>query len=432
MHRRHGMSRFRLAAAVLSAGALLATAACSGPSGTTSSESKTLTIWSFDSKLSESLETILAGYTEEHPDVEFTFVSHPDSDYFRLLTTAWSANEGGPDLALIKAYGVIESFIEPGHLAEVPQDVIEGLEHFADSSIQGVTSVNDGKLYGVPLGMEAGQIYYNTEIFADLGLEVPQSWEDFKLLGEALQDGGVTPIVWPVGDVVHGSLAGEIFGNARRGGTEFESRFVSGEVGLDDEAFVTGLQMTAEMAQFTVDAPTAMSRDEATALFASEAAAMFASGAWNVGTLPDLNADLSFDVFDLPADPSWPVTTAVTPSWSDGGMTVWTKSPHAEMAMDVLAWLSAPGPQSAYTELTGKLPVRDDVDVKDPVLAQIAANVRDHGVNHFVNANLRYGSPSGTDLVGEGLQRILLGEDPVVVASDIDSGIATWFTPKSN
>lgn len=421
----------RIASVAAVTAALIVTAGCASPSAPDagSGEATTLTVWGFDAKLVESLGTILEGYTEEHPEVTFEFVSHPDADYFRLLTTAWSADSGGPDLAQIKAYGVIESFVQAGNISPVDPASIPQLDAFSESSIKGVTSPNDGLLYAVPLGVEAGQIYYNVDIFEANGVDVPTSWKEFQSAAADLQAAGVIPIVWPVGDVVHGSLAAEIFGNARRGGAEFEAAFLSGEKTLDSAEFVDGLEMSQEMAKFTVDSPTAMTRDEATALFASGQAAMFASGAWNVGTLPGINADLNFDVFAMPSDPSWPVKSAATPSWSDGGMTMSSTTANPEVAADVLTWLSEQAPQQLYTDLTGKLPARDDVEVENPVLAHILENLREGGVNHFVNANLRYGSPSGTDLVGEGVQKLLLGTDAQSVADGIQAGIATWFVP---
>ena len=44
--------------------------------------------------------------------------------------------------------------------------------------------------------------------------------------------------------------------------------------------------------------------------------------------------------------------------------------------------------------------------------------------------DFRYGEPTGTDLLGEGLQEVLLGEaTPAQVAERLQSGVEQWFEP---
>ncbi len=44
--------------------------------------------------------------------------------------------------------------------------------------------------------------------------------------------------------------------------------------------------------------------------------------------------------------------------------------------------------------------------------------------------NFRYGDPTGTDLVGAGVQELFLGEKtPAEVAEDVSTGLSEWFTP---
>ena len=46
--------------------------------------------------------------------------------------------------------------------------------------------------------------------------------------------------------------------------------------------------------------------------------------------------------------------------------------------------------------------------------------------------DFRYGSPTGTDLLGKGLQQMLLGsKDAAGVSQDLDTGVKTWFKPSA-
>ncbi len=62
-------------------------------------------------------------------------------------------------------------------------------------SFQSTVSV-DGVAYGVPLGTAmGGAIMYNKAIYAELGLEVPLTWDDFMANNEAIKAAGKTAVL---------------------------------------------------------------------------------------------------------------------------------------------------------------------------------------------------------------------------------------------
>lgn len=55
--------------------------------------------------------------------------------------------------------------------------------------------------YGVPTRpAEAGGIFYNREIYADLGLDVPLTWDDFMANNESIAEAGITPVIQTYGE----------------------------------------------------------------------------------------------------------------------------------------------------------------------------------------------------------------------------------------
>ena len=66
-------------------------------------------------------------------------------------------------------------------------------------------SLND-EVYGLTIWDTTGGswvIAYNKQIFADLGLSVPTTYEEFKAINQAILDAGITPIYEPVSDGWH-------------------------------------------------------------------------------------------------------------------------------------------------------------------------------------------------------------------------------------
>lgn len=61
----------------------------------------------------------------------------------------------------------------------------------------------DGRTYGFPYGLDYWPVWYNKEIFSRLGLDVPETWEEFILICDTLKGAGITPLIssvqyeWP-------------------------------------------------------------------------------------------------------------------------------------------------------------------------------------------------------------------------------------------
>lgn len=68
-----------------------------------------------------------------------------------------------------------------------------------DNFVEAVSS--DGKVYGVPAASsQVGGIVYNKEVYEELGLEIPLTWDDFMSNLEACSQAGYTGILGTCGD----------------------------------------------------------------------------------------------------------------------------------------------------------------------------------------------------------------------------------------
>lgn len=64
------------------------------------------------------------------------------------------------------------------------------LEPFAVDDVQ----------YGLPIGMQSKLFFYNADVFDELGLEAPKTWDEFMDVLDTLQDEGLTPIEYGAQD----------------------------------------------------------------------------------------------------------------------------------------------------------------------------------------------------------------------------------------
>ena len=87
----------------------------------------------------------------------------------------------------------MQPFVEAGDLDALDDSVAE-LKTFPDAALGGARGRADGKLYGVPYSVPMMGVFYNQEIFAAQGIEIPKTYKDFVAACEKLKAAGITPI----------------------------------------------------------------------------------------------------------------------------------------------------------------------------------------------------------------------------------------------
>ncbi|MDQ7992825.1 MAG: extracellular solute-binding protein, partial [Propionicimonas sp.] len=185
-----------------------------------------------------------------------------------------------------------------------------------------------------------------------------------------------------------------------------------------------------DLQPYLVDDVTAVTLDAAVTLFATGKAAMFPSGTWQVSTFRGLGADLDYDSFDVPVAADWPVDKAVTVGYVDGGWALAARSEHPEQAKRLIDYFSTVEFAQAYTNAMGTIPARSGVTLENPLLASMMARYEENPSTYLGNAYLRFGTPTGTELVGGVVQRLWLGDlDPAGAAAEYQAGLDAWFDP---
>ncbi|MDJ0334921.1 extracellular solute-binding protein [Salinibacterium sp. G-O1] len=394
-------------------------------------EDTTVTIWSWRTNDVAAFEELAALYNEENPNVTLDFRTFKAEEYQQILATGLSASKG-PDLLHVKSYGVIEQFAEAGSL-EPLDEIVPGIADYSDNVLAGTKNRQDGLVYGIPFSIQTMQVFYNKTIFDELGLSVPTTYDEFIEVCDALKAAGITPLVTGGDNVPQLSLVADTLGSARRGGADFEKAFLAGKTDLSDPDYVASLEIMKELQPYFPESIVGTSNEEARTLIFTGAAAMLPSGAWEVQGLRDNAPDYEFGIFDMPVDSSWPSAKPVTPGYVDGGWAMSTRAENKEVATEVLNWFAGLEFSQRYSDLTALMPALDTVVVSDPLVQEAFDAYTDHGVNYFGSANLRYGTPSGTDLMGEAVQKMWLGqEDAKAAAANIQRGIDQWYVPVKN
>jgi multiple sugar transport system substrate-binding protein len=116
-------------------------------------------------------QAVADAFMAEHPEIQIEIVSYPWSDYFTAMQTTWASGdvENIPDVLFLTpvlpyaAQGVLENldpFIEAGDY---------NLDDYWPALLE--PAMYEGSIYGFPRDMSAEVLYYNKDIFDEVGIE---------------------------------------------------------------------------------------------------------------------------------------------------------------------------------------------------------------------------------------------------------------------
>lgn len=205
--------------------------------GNSESQSKqetiTINFWHKDTGVKGELyDKYVAQFEADHPGVDVVVTMARSDAYKEKLPISFSGNSQ-PDVFFTWGGSWLKSFVDAGHVMELTGK-IDTTPYLATALSN--AEFNNG-LYGIPLGIDIGVVYYNKDIFAKYGLEVPKTFAELDHICEVLKQNGVIPFVlanqpkWP-GSFFYMYLAD------RYGGPEAFQKAYSGEGSWEQESFV--------------------------------------------------------------------------------------------------------------------------------------------------------------------------------------------------
>src|SRR5262245_51036554 len=156
--------------------ALLRAACSSGGGGGTSTSSGgkvELTFWSWV----PNLDQVVAKWNSAHPDVHVTVSNQAQGDALvtKLLTAAKAGN--APDLMQAE-YQALPTLVSNGVVADIAGQVGSAKGRFAAGTWNQVT-LGTKSVYAVPQDSGPMMLYYRADVFTQLGLQVPKTWDEF-------------------------------------------------------------------------------------------------------------------------------------------------------------------------------------------------------------------------------------------------------------
>lgn len=159
--------------------------------GTSAGEPVTITFWDDNAgdQRTEFWMQMIENFEKENPDVKIEYLGVPISDIQSKYLTALSGGET-PDVGLLVNTWA-NKVISQGHCVAL-DDMFNAWEESAnisESYLNAFRNIDpEGKLYAVPYSAIANCAWFNEQMFADAGLDYPDTWDDFFAAAEKLTD----------------------------------------------------------------------------------------------------------------------------------------------------------------------------------------------------------------------------------------------------
>jgi raffinose/stachyose/melibiose transport system substrate-binding protein len=165
-------------------------------------------------------------------------------------------------------------------------------------------------------------------------------------------------------------------------------------------------------------------------LFATGKAAMIPEGSFAEAPIQAINPNINMGVFTTPTAPGAVVDHPLSVGWVDASYGLNAKSKHQKEALELLQWMTTHEFGQMVADDLKQVSLINGVESDDPLLKTMVQDYRANPTPYLMLVDFRYGTPLGSDLEAEGLQKMLLGQQSAAgVASDIDKGVSQWFKP---
>jgi multiple sugar transport system substrate-binding protein len=140
-----------------------------------------LTFWTW----ATNIERVVDKWNAANPDIKVTVSRQSMGD--ELVTKVLTAAKGGnaPDL-LQAEYQALPTFVSNDVVADLSPHVGDARGKFAEGVWEQVTLGTDA-VYAIPQDSGPMMLYYRTDLFAQHGLTVPKTWEEFARTARTLR-----------------------------------------------------------------------------------------------------------------------------------------------------------------------------------------------------------------------------------------------------
>ena len=396
-------------------------------------EDVTITIESWRSEdLSIWQDKIIPAFEASHPGIKVKFTPTAPGEYNAALNSKLEGGVAG-DMITCRPFDQSLLIFEKGQLADLTD--LDAMANFA-AVAKSAWSTDDGsKTFCVPMASVIHGFIYNKDAFKELGLEVPQTEDEFfAVLDKIKADGNYIPMAMGTHDEWEANTMGYYnIGSNYWKGEEGRLAIINGTQKLTDKPWVDAFKSLAKWGAYLGDGYEAQTYPDSQNLFTLGRAAIYPAGSWEISGF-NTQADFEMGAFKPPV----PVAgnDCYISDHTDIGMGMNAASKHPEETKAFLNWVGSPEFASLYSNaLPGFFSLSNEpVTLEDPLAQEFVSWRKDcHSTIRPTYQILSRGTPNLETEMGNASANVIKGtETPEAAAERLQKGLASWYAPQQN
>jgi raffinose/stachyose/melibiose transport system substrate-binding protein len=312
-------------------------------------------------------DVIIPAFNAEFPDITVSFTPTAPAEYDASLQAKLDGGTAG-DLITCRPFDRSLNLFTAGNLADIT--TLSGMENFS-SVAQSAWITDDGSSkFCVPMASVIHGFIYNVDAFAEVGVEIPTTEDEFFAALDAIKaDGTYAPLA--MGSVDQWESATMGFQNIGPNywlGEEGRIGLIEGTEKFTDQQYVDTFATLAKWSEYMPDGYEAVAYPDSQALFTLGGAAIYPAGSWEIGLFND-QAEFAMGAFPPPVKASG--DTCYISDHTDIALGMNPATTNSEAAETFLTWVASADFASLYANsLPGFFSMSNHSVTMDDPLAQ--------------------------------------------------------------
>ncbi|MCB1386490.1 MAG: carbohydrate ABC transporter substrate-binding protein [Nitratireductor sp.] len=391
----------------------------------------TLTIESWrNDDLSIWQDKIIPAFEAANPGIKVKFTPSAPAEYNAVLNSKLDAGSAG-DLITCRPFDASLALYDGGKLADLSD--LEAMANFSDVAKSAWQTDDGAHTFCVPMASVIHGFIYNKQAFADLGIEVPKTVDEFfAALDKIKEDGTYIPMAMGTNDQWEAATMGyNNIGPNYWKGEEGRLALIKGEQTLTDEAWVAPYRQLAKWKDYLGDGFEAQTYPDSQNLFTLGRAAIYPAGSWEISGF-NAQADFEMGAFNPPVANAG--DECYISDHTDIAIGLNAASPNADAAKQFLEWVGSAEFASLYANaLPGFFSLNSaPVEMADPLAQEFVSwRGKCHSTIRSTYQILSRGTPNLENETWNASVNVIKGtETPEDAGKRLQDGLASWYAPQ--
>ncbi|MGF1477416.1 MAG: ABC transporter substrate-binding protein [Geminicoccaceae bacterium] len=375
-------------------------------------------------------DKIIPAFNAQHPDIDVTFQPTAPAEYNAALNAKLQGGTAG-DLITCRPFDGALSLFQQGHLASLTG--MEGLGNFPDFALAAWSTDDGSETFCVPMAAEIHGFMYNKDAFAELGLEVPATEDQFfALLDQIKEDGAYVPLAMGTQNQWEAATMGYTnIGVNYWDGEEGRQALIEGEAKFTDDQFVQPFATIARWADYMPDGFEAQTYPDSQNLFTLSRAAIYPTGSWEIAGFSQ-DADFEMGAFKPPVQNEG--DACFISDHVDIALGINPASDNQEAAKIFLEWVASAEFAEIYSnELPGFFSLSNHkIDLTNELAREFLGWREECGSTiRVAHQILSRGTPNTWNEMWVISANVINGtQSPEEAGAKLQEGLASWYEPQ--